>query len=178
MGAAYLIRDGLCSGDGFFYFRLWLIGLGRDAFELAMAHPDNLAGLPEVVTLSGRPVDAWDNDAWPDWQALDAVARVAYEQATGDEDCFHEAIEARSEDGLRAPLPAGEDWDFDDAAETELRLPRLSRMFSLPDPAIRDQHDREVVERAVAELGQTEEEPIQDVPRGASWTEPPKSDPS
>jgi hypothetical protein len=54
--ATHLICDGLCSDEGFFYFRLWLIGLGRDAFELAMAHPDNLASLPEVVALMGRPM--------------------------------------------------------------------------------------------------------------------------
>lgn len=61
-GAAYLICDSLCSGDGFWYFQVWLIGLGRQAFELAVADPDNLASLPEVLRLAGRPMDAWSND--------------------------------------------------------------------------------------------------------------------
>jgi Protein of unknown function (DUF4240) len=54
-GAAYLLCDSLCSGDGFWYFQVWLIGLGRDAFERAVADPDNLASLPEVVGWQGGP---------------------------------------------------------------------------------------------------------------------------
>jgi hypothetical protein len=127
-GAAHLICDGLCSDDGFLYFRLWLIGLGREGFELAMAHPDNLAGLPEVVALMGRPVEVRDNHEWPDWQALDGVAWAAYEQVTGDGDLY-EAIEARTDDRPLGPLPAGEGWNFDDSADNDPRVPRLSWMF-------------------------------------------------
>ena len=78
-GAAYLICDSLCSGDGFWYFQVWLIGLGRDAFERAVTNPDNLAGLPEVLRLAGRPVDDWSHDDWPDWESLSYVAWEAYE---------------------------------------------------------------------------------------------------
>jgi Protein of unknown function (DUF4240) len=176
-GAAHLICDGLCSDDGFFYFRLWLIGLGREAFELAMAHPDNLAGLPEVVALMGRPMETWDRDEWPDWQGLHSVAWAAYEQVTEGQDLY-DAIEAGSDDRPLGPLPAGEGWNFDDAAEAELRLPRLSWMFPLTDQATRDQRGREAFEQLLAERGQTEEEFIRDVLGGAYWTEPPGSDPS
>jgi hypothetical protein len=82
-GAAYLICDGLCSGDGFWYFLVWLIGLGREAFELAVADPDNLASVPEVVGLVGRPVDAWQDDEWPRLESLGYVAWEAYQQVTG-----------------------------------------------------------------------------------------------
>jgi hypothetical protein len=41
-GAAYLMRDGVCSDDGFYYFQAWLIGLGREAFERVAAGPDAL----------------------------------------------------------------------------------------------------------------------------------------
>lgn len=72
-GAAYLMCDSLCSGDGFWYFQAWLIGLGREAFELAVADPDNLAGLPEVVRLAGRPVDEWSaRSATSSWSCCSA----------------------------------------------------------------------------------------------------------
>ena len=40
--AAYLANGG-CSGDGFDYFRGWLIGQGRTAYETVLADPDALA---------------------------------------------------------------------------------------------------------------------------------------
>src|SRR5882724_1487694 len=43
-GAAYLINGG-SSDDGFYYFRCWLIGMGRDVYEAAVANPDSLADL-------------------------------------------------------------------------------------------------------------------------------------
>jgi hypothetical protein len=45
-GAAYLICDGLCSADGFWYFQAWLIGQGREAFELAVADPTTWPASP------------------------------------------------------------------------------------------------------------------------------------
>lgn len=41
-GAAYLINGG-ASDDGFYYFRCWLIGMGREVYEAAVANPDSLA---------------------------------------------------------------------------------------------------------------------------------------
>jgi uncharacterized protein DUF4240 len=137
-GAAYLMCDSLCSGDGFWYFQAWLIGLGRDAFELAVADPDNLAGLPEVARLAGRPVEEWSPDEWPDWEPLDAAAWQAYQQVTGEEGGLWDALEARGHHGRALPQPTGEGWDFDDPVEAERRLPRLSRMFPLTDWATRD----------------------------------------
>src|SRR6266545_1141201 len=41
-GAAYLINGG-ASDDGFYYFRCWLIGMGREVYEAAVPNPDSLA---------------------------------------------------------------------------------------------------------------------------------------
>src|ERR1700749_5073098 len=38
-GAAYLINGG-ASDDGFYYFRCWLICMGQDIYEAAVAEPD------------------------------------------------------------------------------------------------------------------------------------------
>jgi hypothetical protein len=132
-GAAYLIKDGVCSSDGFWYFQVWLIGLGREAFERAVANPDSV---PEVLRLAGRPADDWSLDEWPNWELLDSVASNAYEQLTGEAEGIYHAMEAQGHHGANLPHPADEPWDFDDPAETAQRLPRLSRLFPLSDTAI------------------------------------------
>jgi hypothetical protein len=172
-GAAYLICDSLCSGDGFWYFQVWLIGLGHDAFERAVANPDNLASLPEVIRLAGRPVDDWSHDDWPDWESLSYVAWEAYEQLTGEEEGLSDAMEAQGHHSPSDPDPTGERWDFEDPAEAAQRLPRLSWMFPLTDRATRDQRGREAFERMLAQRGQTEEEFIAEfLGRGTGSQEP------
>ncbi|MGC9666448.1 DUF4240 domain-containing protein [Planosporangium sp. 12N6] len=130
-GAAYQLCDGLCSEDGFWYFQAWLVGQGRDAFERVVADPDALADLPAVRRLAGRPVETWSDAEWPEWECLDYVARRAYGQVTGEEDGFEEALEARGHDPSLSAEPAGERWDFEDAAEVARRFPRLGEMFPL-----------------------------------------------
>jgi hypothetical protein len=68
-GAAYVIEDG-CSDDCFRDFRAYVILLGRDAFNRAVAKPDSLAG---VVS----------NAETGDWEGADDVAPDAYSTATG-----------------------------------------------------------------------------------------------
>ena len=155
---AVLIKDGWCSGDGFWYFQVWLIGLGRQAFEQAVADPDNLASVPEVLRLVGRPVQDWSNDEWPQWESLGYVAVEAYEQRTGDAEGFYDAMEARGHHSPTGPHPTGEDWDVQNPAEAARRLPRLSWMFPLTNRAPRQERGRAVLERLLAERGQTEEE--------------------
>src|SRR5215469_5536047 len=46
-GAAYTINGG-ASDDGFYYFRCWLIGMGKDVYEAAVANPDSLAGVVDL----------------------------------------------------------------------------------------------------------------------------------
>jgi Protein of unknown function (DUF4240) len=82
-GAAYQIMDGLCSGDGFWYFQPWLIGQGREWYEHALRDPDNLADVPAVRALAGRRSREWPDAEWPQWEALAYVARRVHARLTG-----------------------------------------------------------------------------------------------
>ncbi|MFD6822945.1 DUF4240 domain-containing protein [Streptomyces sp. NPDC060085] len=133
--AAEQIFGGWCSDDSFCYFGLWMVGLGRDAFERAVADPDALADAPELQRLVGRPRDEWDDDDWPEWELLDYVARETYEQVVGGaDDCgdgFDEAVAAERVGGAMARGPVGERWDAR-GEEAARRLPALSALFPLP----------------------------------------------
>ncbi|MFD8911075.1 DUF4240 domain-containing protein [Streptomyces sp. NPDC059575] len=132
--AADRILGGWCSDDGFCYFGLWMVGLGREAFTRAVADPDTLAATPEVQGLAGRPREAW-NDDWPGWEPLDYAAMEAYATLTGvDDECgeaFYEAVGAEQGDGSGNSGPLGERWDVRCEGEAARRLPRLSAMFPL-----------------------------------------------
>src|SRR5687767_7966530 len=39
---AWLYQGGMCSDDGFTYFRYWLMSRGRQAYETAFTNPDDL----------------------------------------------------------------------------------------------------------------------------------------
>ncbi|WP_046499027.1 DUF4240 domain-containing protein [Streptomyces odonnellii] len=136
--AADRIFGGWCSDDGFCYFGLWMVGLGRAAFSRAVADPDALAATPEVQRLVGRPREVW-NDDWPEWESLDYVAMKAYGTLTAVDDCdddcddeFNEAVEAAEQHGGRGRSgPLGERWDVRREDEAARKLPRLSAMFPL-----------------------------------------------
>jgi hypothetical protein len=107
-GAAYLINGG-ASHDGFYYFRCWLIGMGRRVYEAAVANPDSL----DDVVVQGIDAEA----------EIYAAAHQAWMAVTGRRDT--DPYPARKESAeLR-----GEDWDFDDDAEVRRRLPRLAAMY-------------------------------------------------
>jgi hypothetical protein len=111
-GAAWLINSG-CSDDGFSDFRNWLVGMGHQVYEAALANPDSLADVvsPDEVYaagISGAPGTAW-------------------EQVTGgDDEAFLDALY-----GKGGPVTSlrGEDWDFDDEAEVLRRLPHLAEIY-------------------------------------------------
>lgn len=111
--AAYLINGG-ASDDGFYYFRLWLIGMGKKIYQAAIADPDSL-------------VDVVD----PNWleEGIDAEAEIygagfqAWLKVTGNPDTAD--YPARNE---RATLE-GEMWDFDDDALMQTRLPKLHALY-------------------------------------------------
>jgi len=107
--AAYLINGG-ASDDGFYYFRCWLICMGRDIYEAAVANPDTLA---DVVT---RAIDA-EVETY-------AAAHLAWLAVTGNP--YSAPYPARNEG---AEL-VGEPWDYADADEVRKRLPRLSAIYS------------------------------------------------
>jgi hypothetical protein len=107
-GAAYIINGG-ASDDGFYYFRCWLIGMGRNVYEGAVANPDSLAD----VVAPGIDAEA----------EIYGVAHAAWMAVTGRPDT--DPYPARNEDAeLR-----GEEWDFDDDKEVRRHLPRLAQMY-------------------------------------------------
>ncbi|MEU1566558.1 DUF4240 domain-containing protein [Streptomyces mirabilis] len=55
--AADRVLGGWCSEDGFCYFGLWMVELGRDSFSHAVADPDSLADAPEVQRLEGGALE-------------------------------------------------------------------------------------------------------------------------
>lgn len=112
--AAYLINGG-ASDDGFYYFRCWLVGMGKDIYYSAWENPDNLAGV-----------------ASPSWweEGIDAeaeiylAARYAWMQITGNDD------DSSFPPPIAVPELTEPFWDFEDHEETGRRLPRLSKLFS------------------------------------------------
>jgi hypothetical protein len=58
-GAAWIIMQGWCSGDSFFYLQSWLVGLGHEAFERVADNPDSLADVPQVRRLADRQRSDW-----------------------------------------------------------------------------------------------------------------------
>ncbi|MFD3699907.1 DUF4240 domain-containing protein [Streptomyces sp. NPDC058646] len=113
--AAYLINGG-CSDDGFDYFRGWLLTQGREVFEAALADPDSLAAHPAVREAAEEGLELWDEEAL-------SIAWSAYEAATGH------PLPADSFTISYPPLDPAWDFDFDDAAETARRLPRLTALL-------------------------------------------------
>ncbi len=111
--AAYLINGG-ASDDGFYYFRCWLIGMGRDIYGRAMADPDTLA---DVASPS------WDADGIDAEAEIYAAAHRAWMQVTGEPDTA--AYPARSE----TTTLVGQDWDFRDERLMRQHLPRLSAVY-------------------------------------------------
>ncbi|WP_327401117.1 DUF4240 domain-containing protein [Streptomyces sp. NBC_01288] len=125
---------GWCSDDSFFYFRLWLVGLGRDAFERVTRDPDALAELPEVVRLVGREREAWDEEEWLAWEELDYAALRAFTQVTGRSEVdFYDAVDAQRGEDSEPLDPAGERWDANDDERAKRRLPRLSALFPVAE---------------------------------------------
>ena len=68
-GAAYVIHGG-CSDDSFTDFRSWLISMGRDVYQRALADPESLA---DIELGPDGEEDAFFGS--PEAQALPGVAR-------------------------------------------------------------------------------------------------------
>ncbi len=107
-GAAYSINGG-ASDDGFYYFRCWLIGMGRNVYESAVANPDSLADIVDPRMIAEAEIYA--------------AAHLAWMAVTGRP--YTDPYPARNESAeLR-----GEEWDFDDEDEVRRRLPRLAAKY-------------------------------------------------
>lgn len=102
---AYIVNGG-CSDDGFDYFRGWLISLGRECWERAMANP-------EVI-------GEW-TDGEVEYEEILYVATQAYEDVTGQKSFPKDAVK------LSIPEePAGQRWDEEDVDQL---YPALSEKF-------------------------------------------------
>lgn len=128
-GAAHLIMQG-CTDDSFVYFRCWLIGQGRQAYEKVLADPQAILDL-----LKGRERNI-------ECETLRYASICAYEAAIGDEGDYMDQIYPP---GLFSgvPLPdrslgadrrkwlsqaAGNPWE----TETDLaaKFPKIAARFS------------------------------------------------
>jgi hypothetical protein len=102
--AAYVIHGG-CGDDAFWDFRAGLVALGRDVYEAALKDADSLAAVEDIE----------DRTIFEGFQYVPT-----------------EVLEARglSASGTHsAGTPSGEDWDENDHAALERRLPKLARRF-------------------------------------------------
>lgn len=106
-GAGFVMTGGM-SDDGFHYFRSWIIGRGKEAYETALAWPDDL----------GQFVD--DDEEEFENELLEYVAYELLE-SRGIEDDPRDSLEASSDDE-----PEGVEWD----EETVYDLyPKLAKQF-------------------------------------------------
>lgn len=128
--AAYVIW-GYISDDAFGDFKAGLVGLGREAFEQAVADADALAGQPVVQAIATGRIDRFALAA----EAVQFAASQAFEQCCGDAEAFWEALAAGPGDiGDAAELPPGVPWSgrfgsLEGLARIPHRLPRLLALF-------------------------------------------------
>ncbi len=106
-GAANVIEDG-CSDDCFRDFRGYLISLGQDAYEKALANPDSLASVAQDAETGN-------------WENADNVAPDAYSSVTGGDFPLDDS-------DLSGPL-RGTPIDENDTAGLLRRYPRLAARF-------------------------------------------------
>ena len=111
--AAYLINGG-ASDDGFYYFRCWLIGMGRDVCMNALEDPDSLA---DVVQSN------WFADGIEAEAEIYAAGFQAWKRVTGASDDVTYPVQ-----NPKTEL-AGDDFDFDDDEQMRQALPRLSKLL-------------------------------------------------
>lgn len=112
--AAYVINGG-CSDDGFDYFRGWLLVQDREVFERAVPDLDELADVAAVRLAVSR-------QAFLECESVLYTASQAHRVATGEELPAAAYIHGPAE-----PV-GGWDFDFDDRAGMQRRLPRLTAL--------------------------------------------------
>jgi hypothetical protein len=105
-GAGYIMAGGM-SDDGFHYFRSWIIGRGKEAYETALSSPDDLGKFAE-------PGDDFDNESL-EYVALEILEERGVPDPREDFDVFPN------------DQPTGEAWDEEDVFE---KFPKLSAQFA------------------------------------------------
>ena len=118
-GAAYFINGG-ASDDGFYYFRCWLVGMGKAVYEPALKDPNSLA---DVVV----DADRLDYEA-----EIYSAALTAWENLGRTEKEFDQLNEAMGEQQPEGEL-RGEEWNFTRWAERQRRFPRQVALFGGSD---------------------------------------------
>ncbi|MDH6115832.1 DUF4240 domain-containing protein [Kitasatospora sp. GAS204B] len=109
-GAARLLL-GEVSEDSFDYFRCWLIAQGREVFEGAVHHPDDLADL----------VPDFDEDEDGDAEEFGYAADEAHEQLTG--------LPLPDLGNNQPRQPEGAPFDDRDPAVLAKRFPKLWEIY-------------------------------------------------
>ncbi|GAA1641103.1 hypothetical protein GCM10009679_52740 [Saccharothrix algeriensis] len=112
--------------DRFADFRASLVALGRESFEVVLADPDALAGLPDA--------DAVERGDWDFFMRLRSAPAEIHARAGGDRDGFARAVAQRLGGRPRRGGP-GQDgpWQIDEHSLPG-RLPRLAARF--PESAL------------------------------------------
>ncbi|PYC77850.1 polymerase [Streptomyces tateyamensis] len=109
-GAAHLMLGG-ASEDTFDFFRCWLIAQGREVFEGAVHHPDDLADL----------VPDFDEEEDGDAEEFGYAADEAHEQLTG--------LPLPDLGNNQPRQPEGSPFDFDDPAVMAELFPKLWSLY-------------------------------------------------
>jgi hypothetical protein len=111
--AACILMNAGGGADGFYYFRCWLVGMGKQVYYSALASPDSLVSVALPYS-SGVDAEA----------EIYSAAHIAWLRVTGNPDTV--PYPARNESaGL-----AGECWDLDNADVVRKHLPRLSAFYN------------------------------------------------
>ena len=127
--AADIIMSGYCSTDSFHYFQMWLVGLGRDAYDAAIADPDTLAAVPEVQRLATLP-RPWPDDEYPEWDSLEFIACEIGDQRTDIDGDIRDVVTDERGVHLRMdPNPDDLQWCQLDSAAVARQYPRLWDLF-------------------------------------------------
>lgn len=108
------------SDDGFYYFRLWLVGMGKQVFETALADPDSLANVLDPTS------DMYEAEMY-------SAAAIAYETVLGlpydEARNRYEAAYKQAGPPHSGPVLPPDDWPSEEFAEYRARLPRLSALY-------------------------------------------------
>ena len=127
--AADILMNGRCSTDSFHYFQMWLVGLGREAYNAAIADPDSLATVPRVRELANRP-RPWRDEDFPLWESLEYVACQVGEDRRDIEGDIRDVVSEERAIRFRSdPNPDDVEWKRLDDAGVAREYPRLWALF-------------------------------------------------
>ncbi|WP_033543779.1 DUF4240 domain-containing protein [Planococcus sp. CAU13] len=116
--AAYIIMGG-CSDDSFDYFRAWLVFLGLEAYEKALANPESI--IPYLNELEEGDV--------PEFEDFLYCAGTVFEEKTGlEQDDYLNLYWKLSGDENKQPEMEF-DWDEDDEEGLRKKFPLLWELY-------------------------------------------------